>query len=227
MNNLNKDWFLNNHIDEEYQKYVFFNFIQNIDNELNNYKVYPNLINLTQIYNDLITIKSNYENLEKKFPKETSWTVLKDNNILIEEKPLIEPDNIIQYIFNICNFTLPILDEKINKAKNILDIYFNSINIYIDGLYKEQNVESGYLLINLSNVSKFLYEYNYINLIVHNNENYTGINLNYIDNIKYKEKNKNYFIAEIDKITPFEETILPSIKKKFLIYLKKELYKCI
>jgi hypothetical protein len=233
MKTLGADWITDKHIDFEYKKYVLLDYLQDVNKNFEDSKLYPALSDLVFHYRNLLTLKENKAQLFERFPEHIQGT---DVNALkwIYKKDRIE-DTMMKELEEIIDYSLPQLEKHLNTGKRLYDNVEEHLNIIPVGLTPLYALE-GYFFLQDKNQTTRIYEYQ-ITLFEKPDEIYRGIHTQYLtsfrknlgttyENIKLDliRKNKKLpnpatYAIETDIELPLTETYLPIAKRVLVKYI--------
>lgn len=235
ISDLSSNWFCEGTIDFELKQYALLAYLQYVSDNFQKKKLYRTLSDLISHRYKLLSFKHHSEHLEDEFPKELMGLGINQQRAL-EYRNTEKKNSEIEEIKSIVEYALVEIEEKITEGTKIYDsvgkeIYFDEIGII--PILKD----SGYLIVFCFDQYK-VYQYKKT-LIISNNERYGGLNLKW-----WAQYDKNisttfdsikgdilkipdigipavYAISFKPKEFPYEETILPVIKREFITYLTK------
>lgn len=222
---LKKDWFIEDNIDVEYQYYIFKDFIKKIETEVDQNKIFPAINILTEELKNLNYVKRNM----KKFKKEvTSRKVIVEGGTM-KYKIEAPDDNLSSYLEEIFQFTIPDIEDLLSYAEDKFRGYLNGIVIKKTGIIPI-DFERGFAVINLNNSLYKIIQFHYIKGIYDAKEKQIGINIKEVfsgedvdECTQYikDEKTKNDYVVYMssEHSQPYQETILPAIKRKIMKHL--------
>lgn len=212
---MNTDWLFNGIIDAEQKQYVLLSFFQKLNPQLELMKIYPMFtevtLHLANIQNIIKHGKIIYIDKKlKSIDEELTFTDLKTKEIpILNDKEREELKLILKYSENK-------LQDYFNVIKSIWTIVYDSIEVV--SILNDDNLTSkiGYFYIKL-NGTKRVWEYKITK--------YRGVK-----KTKFVEKTDTTFLTTIDNKTPvfyfncskevpFEETLLPLMKRKLMSYI--------
>jgi hypothetical protein len=231
MKNLSENWITEGWIDFEYKKYLLLAYLNHVDSQFKEVKLYPPLADLIHHYSKLKSFEENKEVIKTSFPKllqGPNWSEMKMNY-----KPLFIDDEMMKQLEEIISFSLPQLKSYIENGKNIYDFLEKEMLIEpvgISPLYQKE----GYALLSFEN-SKDIFIYRYkVNLFQNSIDTFKGIMMQLIKSVRrsivnsfeqikmdliktYKElpNPATYSILCQHKI-PLEESFLPISKRMLL-----------
>ncbi len=230
MKKLNDNWFVEGHIDLEYQQYVLLDYLQSAKNFYTEFRLYPYLSDLIKHNKNLIQFQEEKIKIFNKFPKRIKGFSLVEHKLNYEP---LEKDT-LSTVSEIIDFALPEIQKHIEIGQALYDAIDKQIKlepIGIQPLYKKE----GYVMISAENFIKvFQFKISSLEL---NDEKLIGINFTHLNeydanidnpNIKMKfkiiEKNRDitgacsyYVKLHKDFSNVLEESILPILKRKIII----------
>jgi len=105
MKRLQKDWLTQGWLDFEYQKLVILAYLQGVRQHFSDKKVYPDLTDLHDHYENVAQFRSRKGTLSAHFPKEL--TGIDPEKVRLRFRPLQEDDGFLQELDAITAFALP------------------------------------------------------------------------------------------------------------------------
>ena len=227
---LSKTWLTENHIDFEYKKYVLLGYLQEVKAHFGLNLLYPDFAELMMHYHDLTNLKENSAQLKSMFPQ--NMKSLDMEKLSIQYESIIKDDDMMQEMYAIIDFSLPQLAHYLQEGKKIYDFIESHLKIKPIGIIP-LNKDFGYLFVNNSQNSTFVYEYT-ITIFQQADVKYRGINCTFLESynqaicttydkiksdlIKNRSQlpNPATFAIESDLTFPLDETLLP-IAKRLLV----------
>src|SRR5690242_12263250 len=103
MKTLSQTWFAEGYIDFELKKYTLLAYLQQIHNEFNQNKLYPQLSDIIFHYNNIVHFKHNKQLLEEQFPKRFTHINLDKLQLLYEQ--IVEDDELMQELEDIIQYS--------------------------------------------------------------------------------------------------------------------------
>lgn len=233
---LNPEWMYKEPLDFEFNKYTLLDYLQKCEKSFDNFELYPNFVELSLHLANLQSIVKENKLLltDKKFES-------CDDEILVKELRPKTPRELSnqeeEELDKTIKFSGPKLFDAFNIAKSIWNIAFESIDIYIRKNKKSLIAGTGYIFFyRKQNETLYVWEYEikpdkkdktinktYLNLI------YEGVadDLDLSDIIdtfstwNHTEYFKDLPIFEVKcgQNFPFEETMIPIIKRKVMSYI--------
>jgi hypothetical protein len=231
------DWLFQEPIDLEHKQYVLLDYLQKLDKNLNNFKLYPQFqeISLHLASINLLLEKGQTLNLNR---------ILKDpdDEILISDLVPVDCPQLtmeeITEIYNICKFSVTRLTDYFNHAKAIWDIVNDTVSI--NPILNKKNIDIRQGLFFLEyNDKTTLYEFNIKPIKKDGNETKCHIKRicdcskndfeekikevknPLIKNLQSKDVYSNLimFTVNHNNSYPLKETLLPIVKRKIMNYM--------
>ncbi|WP_296619118.1 hypothetical protein [Marivirga sp.] len=234
MEKLADDWITKGRLDFEYKKYILLAYLQHVGKSFEQHKLYPSFADLIMHYKNAAQLKDGKQNLWKSFPKELTQVDLKNFRLFFESK-VTEDDQLLE-LENIIDFAMNKLQNHIMVGKNIFDEVEKQIIIEPVGV-KALGENEGLLLID-PQYESFYHVYQYrISIFEAAEEKIRGLQTVFIDRIKKSigttlEQIKIQVLRNIQLVSnysafrvvalqpyPYEETLLPIVKRSFSSYL--------
>jgi hypothetical protein len=231
MKNLGINWLTEYTTDFEYKKYLLLSYLNSVDQEYKESKLFPSFSDVLFHYRNLVSLKEKQEFFKDHLPKKMSGVDF-ENLQLIYEK-LKETDNSLLEVEQLIDFSIPKFQFYWEQGKTIFDLVEHDLSINPVGIIPIDTT-LGYLIFDIEkSKEKKVYEYS-ISLIEDPNENYRLMKTQFIKSyynrisdtffsiknemLKLKNSIANPGVYSIQsKISyPFEETILPITKRIFL-----------
>lgn len=235
MKKLSNDWFVEGMLDFEYKKYLLLAYLQYVNKEFSQVKLYPSFQELIHHYNNLVTFQQSKQQLLQQFPRHLSEEEFKKTSLT---HPADLPGGeILKEIEAIVTYAMPNIQHHIEDGKDIYQFIEKQLSIEpigISPIYKKE----GYVLMQINKhkeVSAFEYKIVFFENI---EANYQGLSFTFIDkytlslvntyeNIKRnlikaraQLPNPATFLIFSEEIFPLESSLLPVAKRKFLAYMK-------
>lgn len=231
MSKLNENWLWENWIDLELKQYMLLAYMQEVESEFLQNKIYPSLHDLGIHYHNAQSLKQSKTDLHNQFKSEI--TGLKWTKSSIELKRNSPDDERLNELERIIEFSLPHLKRAIVEGQGIYDFIESKIELKPIGVMALREHE-GYLFIQNGESRKArVYEYQ-ISQIERANEKFKAIytqflgeyalRINYtIEHIKEELINKEAkyahpatFLAESSLKFPIDEALLPVVKRSLV-----------
>jgi|SaaInl59LU_5_DNA_1037362.scaffolds.fasta_scaffold00120_14 hypothetical protein len=215
-------------IDLEYKQYKLMSYLKDVDNDWDQYKLYPHLTNLVEYHGILNTISKNKKEIEDLFPKEMVGIDLEKREIIYEVNEYANQD-ITEELSEIIQWGLDTLLDYTQMGIVIYGEISEDIEVKKLGVGSPDE-ESGYIIFEGNELD--LYQYNIGNILIDVN----GNRFVYIEKVETLPKNrfesiydvKFHLIQQTDKTTincyvvkghqpyPFNSTVLPIVRRKIL-----------
>jgi len=234
METLSKTWLTEKHIDFEYKRYLLLAYLQSVNENFAEQRLYPHLSDLIGHYRDLIELREGKKNLYENFPGNIKTADLENFNIIYEK--IIQDDELMKEIEFIIEFSIPQMEQHLRIGKKIYDLIEEHLNFFPVGIVPLQS-DSGYLLLRDGTKSDTkVFEYQ-MSIFESANERYRAIHTKFIssyeksisnsyESIKtellqhHKElPNPATYAIETDMFLPLEETFLPLAKRTLVKHI--------
>ena len=233
---LNPEWMYKEPLDFEYNKYTLLDYLQKCDESFDKFELYPNFVELSLHLANIQSISKENTLLltDKKFESP-------DDEILVKELTPKKPRKLTETEENELDKTLrfsgPKLFDAFNIAKSIWNIAFESIDLYLRKNKNNLVSGSGYVFFYRKSEEKlYVWEYEIRPDKKDKSTNRTHLGLISVGNVdemtlteiienKSKWNGTNFYknlpIFEIkcSQNFPFEETMVPIIKRKVMSYI--------
>jgi len=234
MKKLNKNWITEKHIDLEYKRYLLLAYLNEVNNNFDQNRLYPYYTELKEHHEQLVFLQENTQNLFESFPEQAKGIDLQKFNIIYEKA--IENDRLMQELQEIINYSIPQIENCLNEGKKIYDFIEEHLRIDPIGILPLHPREGYLLLRNGSNKQTRVYEYQ-ITLFDKPDVKYKHIHTQYVrsyrknfintlesiktDLIRGNKKlpNPATYAVETEMTLPFNETFLPIAKRVLVKYV--------
>jgi hypothetical protein len=233
---LNPEWMYKEPLDFEYNKYTLLDYLQKCDKSFDKFELYPNFVELSLHLANIQSISKENTLLltDKKFESP-------DDEILVKELTPKKPRKLTETEENELDKTLrfsgPKLFDAFNIAKSIWNIAFESIDLYLRKNKNNLVSNSGYIFFYRKSEEKlYVWEYEIRTDKKDKSTNRTHLGLiseGGVDEMTLTEiienkskwsgttfyKNLPIFEIKCPQNFPFEETMVPIIKRKVMSYI--------
>lgn len=234
MKKLDQNWFVEDLIDFEFQKYRLLAYLKEVQEQYQQAYLFPVLSDLVGHYRSLREFREGTETLSGHFPRKVSgldW----ENKRLIYEAELPEPDQ-LREVEMIVDYSLPRIKAKVEEGKEIYELVEGGIAINSVGilpLYKQE----GYLLVR-KGANKEIKAYHYqMSIIEGVKENLRSLRTEFVEQFRYGFSttlesikinlikthkvlpNPATYFVESRYAYPEKATLMPVVKRKFIRYL--------
>ncbi len=231
MKSLHLNWFFENQPDFEYKKYLLLAYLQDVQQQFNQTKLYPALADLVAHYRNLQQFKKSKDELYEVFPNQIEQLDLQRFKISFSK--VISNDELMNHLQEIIDFSLPTIQKHIDEGKEIYDFIEKEITLNPIGILPIYRNE-GYLLVKHQEIK--VYEYS-VKLFVHDEIDYRAIHATYltsyqqnfvntcenikIDMVRNRKKlpNPATFLVDTKFDYPIEDTLLPITKRLLMKYI--------
>lgn len=234
MKHLNPNWITEGWIDFEYKKYLLLDYLQEVNRQFGQKKLYPTLSEIISHFQNLRQLKEQKAIVSQSFPKAISK--IDFENFVLKYQRLIAEEKCMEELETIMDFAIPQFQNRMESGRELYASVENDLEIFPVGIVPV-NPELGYLFLSgrESRQTK-IYEYQ-ITLFENSEEKFRGIKMEYIctstrslmntyENIKcdlLKGKQKvstpGTFVIESHHEFPLRETLLPVAKRTLVRYL--------
>lgn len=232
---LSETWFMDGYIDFELQKYRLLAYLQDVNNQFRENRLYPPLSDVVFHYNNLVAFRDNKKFLQERFPKRLDSIDVQKLELTYEQ--MLSDSALMQELERITQYAVDEMKGTIENGTEIYELVEKQMHIEPIGiipLYKNE----GYMLLRYGNVSEVkAYAYT-ISIFEHMSAKYRGIKINYIDswgkNIAntYEQikrdiirnirtlPNPAVYCVESPLQIPLDETLLPIAKRMLVRYIE-------
>ncbi len=236
MKKLADDWITQGIVDFEYKKYVLLAYLQYVNQSFDQQKLYPPFSELITHYRNATSLKEGKNQLLQSFPKKLSHLDLKNFKLFYET--IIEEDDQVKELEEILDFSLNKMKNQLEVGKDIYDAVEKQLVIESVGV-KALKDDEGLLLID-PNHDSYYYAYRYqVSIFETAHETVRGLHTEFIQKIRKTlgttlEQLKLNIIRNMNLISnlstfrvvsvdpyPFNETLLPVVKRNFSAFLLK------
>lgn len=206
MKTLNDNWITEGWIDFEYKKYLLLAYLQHVNTQFQEVKLYPPLAELIKHYSKLKHFSENKDQLQSSFPKMLEGPDLKE--LKLRYKPLLFDDELMKQLEEIVQFSLPQFKKAIEDGKEIYEFLEKDMCIEPVGLSPLYQKE-GYALFSFEK-SNEIYVYRYkVNLFQNSIDTFKGIMMQLVDRVR-RSISKTYEHIKLDLIKKYKELPNPA-----------------
>ena len=234
---MNTDWLFQEPIDLEHKQYVLLDYLQKLDKNLNNFKLYPQFqeISLHLASINLLLDKGQILTLNRVLKDPDDEIHLSD--LSPYNCPVLTKEEIVE-VYKVCKFSSEKLTDYFNHAKAIWDIVNDTVSI--DPVKNKKNIESkqGLFFVDFLNKT-ILYEFvikpikkNSIETKCHikkiaecNRDEFDSklkeVKKPLIKNLHECSVHKDLILFSVhhNNTYPLKETLLPIVKRKVMNYM--------
>ena len=227
------DWLEKGPLDLEYKQYKLLAYLKEVDQDWNQYLLYPHLTNVVE-YNRLLNlISKNKSEIEELFPKEMVGIDLETKKIIYEVKQ--QPNEKMgEDIQEIIEWGISRLDE----YSQIGIIIYEDIaeDIIVERVGLESNVkDEGYIIFNGDTVNVYYFNIGRIIMDVDGGRFLFTKKVKEFKRKKFQTTNDikleilkegthlsvpEFYSVEGHRPYPLDETVLPMVKRKIMVYSK-------
>jgi len=231
MKELSPTWITDDYIDFELKKYKLLAYLQYVEGEFSDYKLYPHLSNLISHLSTLESLKEKKTIISNHFPKElSSIDVLQFN---LEYKALINQSDHMDELDKILQYSIPEINKYIQKGAKLYDEVEQTMDMLSIGLIPTYS-KMGYFILDTDKLLLYRYDVGEVML----DEVFKSIKVNYLTDYEKTmentyEKIRIDILRNINKVldTPnpptyvfkvnnkydIDQTIIPLAKRMLLI----------
>src|SRR5918993_5862866 len=127
MKQLSETWFVEGYIDFELKKYALLAYLQEINEQFNENKLYPQLADLIFHYNNIVAFRENKKHLQEHFPKKLTGVQIEKLQTLYEQ--MIEDDELMQELEEIINYSADEMKTTISSGAEIYEFVEDNMQI--------------------------------------------------------------------------------------------------
>lgn len=234
MKQLSETWFAEGYIDFELKKYTLLAYLQQINKQFGENKLYPQLADLIFHYNNIVAFRENKKYLQEQFPKKLTGVQIEKLQVLYEQ--MIEDTELMQELEDIIHYAADTMKTTISSGTEIYEFVEGNLTISPIGLLP-LDVQEGYFFLSAGK-SKTTRVYQYrLSIFEKHNEAFRSIKTTYVEmlqrsmvntyeNIKYDLirsrshlPNPAVYSIETELSFPVEETLLPIAKRSLVKFI--------
>jgi len=231
------DWLFQEPIDLEHKQYVILSYLQKLDKNLNNFKLYPQFqeISLHLASINLLIEKGQYLTMNRTLKDPDDEILISD--LVPVDCPLLTKEEILE-VYHVCKYSSTKLTDYFNHAKAIWDVVNDTVSI--EAVLNKKNIEPKEGLFFLDYKDKTLL-YEFIIKPIKKNTLETKCHIKkiaecskdefkdklkevkkpLIKNLQDENVHKNLILFTIHHSSdyPLKETLLPIAKRKIMNYM--------
>ena len=237
MKTLSETWFADGYIDFELKKYTLLAYLQEINRQFNENKLYPQLSDVIFHYNNLVAFRENKKFLQDQFPKKLSGIQLEKLQLLYEQ--IIEDDELMQELEDIIQYAAENMKTTISSGTEIYEFVEDKLNIFPIGLLPIETNEGYFFLSEGTYRETRIYQYR-LSFFEKRDEKYRSIKTELIGQYernmvntyelmkielirKRKElPNPAVYSIETELSFPVDETLLPIAKRTLVRFISSK-----
>ncbi len=228
------NWITNGLIDFEYKKYELLAYLQGIQSQFIQNKLYPYLSDLVNHYNNVVELKASKQDWANQFPKKLDKINLNKGRLLY--RPENKDTPLLDEINSILSFAQDEIKSVVKDGAEIYEYVEQNVAISPIGLLP-LNIDEGYIFLHQQTSKKYnVYRYT-MTIFEESKENFRGMKTSFIKTKYYSrfvtlESEKNNLIKQFsslpnpavyyittDKKFPEKETLFPVAKRYLIRYL--------
>jgi len=234
MKTLSQTWFADGYIGFELKKYTLLAYLQEINKNFIENKLYPQLADLIFHYNNIVAFGENKKYLQEQFPKKLTGIQIQKLQVLYEA--MIEDDELMKELEDIINYAASIMQSTINSGTEIYEFIEDKLNIMPVGLIPLDSNEGYFFLCEGKTCNTWVYQYR-LSFFEKHDAKYRSIKTAFVDvwqrnfvnsyeSIKVglirnrsELPNPAVYAVESGVSCPLEETLLPIAKRSLVRYI--------
>ncbi|MGK9368339.1 hypothetical protein ACSSWA_05525 [Melioribacter sp. Ez-97] len=237
MEHLDLNIFITSADDAELAEYKLLAALKNYKEEFHKYRLYPFFGEIVEVSNQLHQLINSKEEFNKLRSKKITGIDLENQQLIYEYTEENLSEEKISRVFSFIEWALPKIKETLEEGAAVYDFVENNIEIKEIGLlpiYKDE----GYFFVR-DNQERMLYIYKFsMAKVVNSNVPFQSLKTNFLEAFKEEatvvppeaiklELIKKYpdlpnpatYNLDTDVDFPFNETVLPVAKRKFIRFL--------
>ena len=237
MNKLSPHWITEKHIDFEYKKYLLLAWLQEVDQQFDQVRLYPPLAELIEHYRSAKALKEGKQQLADSFPQRLQGFDPEKMKMIYEK--IAADDKLMEEIESILEFSLPRFSHYVEEGRKIYELVEKETNISPVGLVPLHS-NAGYLFLKGGqSANTEVYEYE-VSIFEQPDDKYRALHTSYVmtysssfintyvsiktDLIRANSNlpNPAVFAVESGMDIPFSETFLPVAKRLLMRLLSAE-----
>lgn len=234
MKALSETWFADGYIDFELKKYTLLAYLQEINRQFNENKLYPQLSDVIFHYNNIVAFRENKKFLQDQFPKKLTGVQLEKLQLLYEQ--IVEDDELMQELEDIIHYAAARMKRTISSGTEIYEFVEEKLNIFPVGLLPIETNEGYFFLSEGSYRDTRVYQYR-LSFFEKHDEKYRSIKTEFVGQFERNMVNTYELIKielirnrkdlpnpavysiETDLSFPVDETLLPVAKRTLVRYI--------
>jgi hypothetical protein len=234
MKALSETWFADGYIDFELKKYTLLAYLQEINRQFNENKLYPQLSDVIFHYNNIVAFRENKKFLQDQFPKKLTGIQLEKLQLLYEQ--IVEDDELMQELEDIIHYAAARMKRTISSGTEIYEFVEDKLNIFPVGLLPIETNEGYFFLSEGSYRDTRVYQYR-LSFFEKHDEKYRSIKTEFVGQFERSMANTYELIKielirnrkelpnpavysiETDLSFPVDETLLPVAKRTLVRYI--------
>ncbi len=215
---MSTDWIFDGVIDSELKEYVLLGYFQKLNKQLEEMKVYPMFTEITLHLANIrnLLLKNQILYTDKSLLNIDDEVTLVD--LKTKDRPKLTEQEEIE-LNKILKYSEAKLQDYFDIIKSVWTIVYDAIEVV--SIFNEDNLESkkGYFYTKSNNLVD-IWEYNIRRYKTENKTTFKQVeDPNFIKHLLSTENELPTFYIHCEKEVPFEETLLPLMKRKVLSYI--------
>lgn len=234
MKSLSETWFAEGYIDFELKKYTLLAYLQEINKNFNENKLYPQLADVIFHYHNIVAFRENKKYLQEHFPKKLTGLQLEKLQLLYEQ--MIADNELMQELEDIINYSAGKMKKTISDGTQIYEFVEEKISIAPVGIIP-LDIHEGYFFLSSGEInSTGVYHYR-LSIFEKHDEKYRSIKTVFVDKwqrgisstyehikselIRHRRDlpNPAVYSIETDLKFPVDETLLPIAKRSLVKFI--------
>lgn len=220
--------------DIESMQYRFLHEFQYRQRLIRQNKLYPSVRDIVVFAEELEALVKNIELLKQKFPRRIVGIDLKNQKLKYEQ---LNESVHLGVVYDLINWALPMVRDAANESVAAFEFVGESLKLEIVGIQPVYREEGYWFVEDPLENTIHLYKYK-IGVFTQKNERFRSLKISPISVYRWQElhrpltdikldlikenpelPNPSTYITETDLDFPYEETILPVAKRKFIGHL--------
>lgn len=234
MKSLSETWFAEGRIDFELKKYTLLAYLQEINRNFNENKLYPQLADLIFHYHNIVAFRENKKYLQEHFPKKLTGIQLEKLQLLYQQ--MIEDDELMRELEEIIHYSAGEIKTSISNGTEIYEFVEDKLSITPVGLMP-LDIQEGYFFLSAGEKSKTRVYHYRLSIFEKHDEKYRSIKTAFVDHwvrslsstyehikaelIRSRKDlpNPAVYSIETELSFPVDETLLPVAKRSLVKFI--------
>lgn len=231
MATLKNDWITEGWIDFEYKKYLLMAYLQEVNGNFGQYKLFPDLLNVQKHYETTAQLKKAKEQMAASFPKKLTGIDLKKKSFIYEK---FKESDYLSEFDSILEYSLPLFQQTLTQGQTQFADVEAQLTFAPVGIVP-LHLKEGYLFLYRTRRSETdIYHYQ-IRLFEHHEQR--GVHTTYLETVRkgvsttfenlkltlIKKRrelpNPATYLVESPADYPVQETLLPIAKRLIVKYV--------
>ena len=225
------DWLTEGWIDFEYKKYVLLAYLQEVNGNFGQYKLFPDLSNVQKHYESTVQLKQSKDRLMAEFPKKATGVDLKKKQWVYEK--FTESEHLAEFD-SILDYSLPLFQQTLTQGQSQCadieaQLTFSPVGIV------PLHLQEGYLFIYRARKSETdIYHYQ---VRLFESQTQRGVQTTHLETVRknvsttfehlkltlirkrHELPNPATYLVESPADYPIQETLLPIAKRLIVKYV--------